>query len=175
MLRRLSFFEKHVGRTFEQQFYPHNPPQKLIEEIWRRLLRQKDKTAPLSKTMPHPKGFVIAILYMLHMESNYENRKPKGRERDLRDRSNRVVFSDERRELCKSFGFWAPCQCNNECGRKWNFANNDGLSRGGNMDRTCAVAKVIAMVGDGGGRGLQKLPGSQSWLATRKTWERGAV
>ena len=158
------------GRAFQDQFYLPDPPRKLTEEIWRRLLH--DRSAPLSNTMPHPKGFVVAILYMLHIESNYEDRKPKSK--DLRD-SSKILLSAPRRELCKSFGFWAPCKCGNKCGRRWNFANNDGLSRGGDTKRACAVANAVAATDVGGGLGLEKLGGSAAWLSTRKIWERGLV
>lgn len=141
---------------FQHQFRGHHPPAALIEETWRRLLR--NPLAPL-ENKPHPKGFIVAILYMLHIESHFEDRKPKGRDPRHPDK---VVLSAERRELCKSFGFWAPCQCGNGCGRKWTFVNKVGISKGGWPNRFCPVAMAIAE-----GRG------GTPWLETRVKWERG--
>ena len=155
------------GRAFQHQFHPPSPAPVLIEEIWRRLL--PDRSASLSETLPHPKGFVIAILYMLHIESNYGYRKPKGR--DSRN-ARIVVLSEQRRELCKSFGYWAPCQCGNECGKRWNFANNEGLSSGVNAVRGCGVANAITTFG-GKGVALEEYGGSKAWLNTRRLWEKG--
>lgn len=141
---------------FRRQFRGHHPPVALIEETWRRLLR--NASAPIEKT-PYPKGFVVAIIYMLHTESHFNDRKPNSR--DAR-RPEKVVLSPERRELCKSFGFWAPCQCGSHCGRRWNFANKVGISKGGWPNRFCAVAMAIAEGRDG-----------TPWLETRTKWERG--
>lgn len=148
--------QRMLDSMFQSQFGGDHPPPALIEETWRRLLHEA--SAPLEKT-PFPKGFIIAVLYMLHIESHFQDRKPKDRHPR---HPERVVISPERRELCKSFGFWARCQCGNSCGRRWNFANKVGISKGGWPNHFCAVAMAIAE-----GRG------GTPWLETRVKWERG--
>ena len=100
----------------------------------------------------------MAILYMLHVESFYEDKLPKMSDgNDGRE----VGITSDQRELCKSFGFWAECQCQNACGRKWNFANKVGISRGGTPEHFCAVAMSIS-----------EGQGNQPWWETRVKWER---
>jgi hypothetical protein len=121
-------------RSFEQQFRPNEPPRDRLKEVWQRLLR--DKTSRIS-TSTHPKGFVMAILYMLHIEKDNQYRRP----RDERGRTGLV--SEQRRELLKRYGNWVPCQCGRLCGRDWSFANDVGMNRGGNPNRPCGIARLL--------------------------------
>src|SRR2546423_15572997 len=68
---RLTFM---TVRSFEQQFRPDEPSRDRLKEVWQRLLR--DKTLRVSTTS-HPKGFVMAVLYMLHIERDNQNRRPQ--------------------------------------------------------------------------------------------------
>jgi calcium-independent phospholipase A2-gamma len=144
-------------RSFEQQFRPNEPSRDRLKEVWQRLLR--DKASRIS-TSSHPKGFVMAVLYMLHIERDNQDRRPK----DEHGRTGLV--SAQRRELLKRYGNWVPCQCGRLCGRDWNFANDVGIYRGGQANRTCGIARLLeASVMD---LLLSKKP--ELWEKTRQAW-----
>src|SRR5438034_386824 len=105
---------------FFQQFNPSSSPsRKVIKETWTRLLRDKSNV----RDSVHSKSFVMAVLYMLHIESCFENVKPR-----LTDGT--IGVDPDRREALKRFAKWVPCQCDEGCRKEWNFANDIGLYRG---------------------------------------------
>ncbi|MCJ1359494.1 MAG: hypothetical protein MMC33_009496 [Icmadophila ericetorum] len=127
-------------RTFTQQFNSDRPPRALVRSIWSRLLR--DRTS-ISESC-HPKGFVLAVLYMLHIETTLENKLPV----DENGVKGRV--KEARRELLKRFGNWVRCKCGGSakdgtegCTVDWCFANDIGLWRGGEIAKKgCACVKL---------------------------------
>jgi calcium-independent phospholipase A2-gamma len=118
--------------VFADQFDPQRTQLETIKKVWSRLLRDQSNIV----NSMHPKGFAMATLYMLHIESFLSHEKPK----DDDQLEGRV--SVDRRELLKRFGNWVPCECNRTCGCEWNFANDIGMHRGG-KERKCALIKVL--------------------------------
>ncbi|KAF2707708.1 phospholipase [Pleomassaria siparia CBS 279.74] len=114
--------------TFFQQFGPAPiPSTNTIVETWARLLRDKSNV----RNSIHPKPFVMAVIYMLHIES-------------CLDVSRMVGIDPDQRETLKRFAKWVPCQCDRRCGREWNFANELGLSRSGDSSFDCGLLKLFA-------------------------------
>ncbi|RMY62588.1 hypothetical protein D0863_10917 [Hortaea werneckii] len=112
-------------QNFIQMFNKSTPPKSKIVEIWARLLRDHLKADVAASK--HPVSFVMAVLYMLHAECICNLRPPE----DLGG------ATEDRREALKRFDHWAPCQCKRRCGREWNFVNDLGLSRGGELGTEC--------------------------------------
>ena len=108
----------------------------------------------------HPKAFVMAVLYMLHVEHSFSSMKPK-----LPD--GEIGVDKDRREALKRFAKWVPCKCQELCGNEWNFANDVGLPRGN--DEKC---KIVTFLAQGV---LQNLFKSKelAWLnAMHESWKR---
>ncbi|KAK0724385.1 hypothetical protein B0H67DRAFT_640935 [Lasiosphaeris hirsuta] len=91
------------------------PVRNSIKETWLRLFRQRPVAVAVG-TSRHPKGFVMATLYML--------------------------LVSERREVLKAFGNWAGCRCRPECRVACNFSRNTGLYRGG-TPKSCVLVKRV--------------------------------
>ena len=122
-------------KNFLQQFNPSSSPSPTaIVETWRRLLGDQQNTH--IQTSIHPKPLVMAVLYMLHLESSLDVAKP-------RREDNSVGVDRNRREALKRFAKWVPCQCERSCGREWNFVNEIGMCRGGKEGRECGVLKLF--------------------------------
>ena len=115
--------------SFLRQFNGSDPSPKMVEEVWRRLLRDKTKL----RDSYHPKGFVMAVLYMLHIEKYFPSEQPQDEDRVF------GAVHPERRELLKRYGNWVGCQCNLGCGMEWNFANDIGMHRGESGKQKCAM------------------------------------
>ncbi|KAF2850938.1 hypothetical protein T440DRAFT_395935, partial [Plenodomus tracheiphilus IPT5] len=112
-------------RSFFLQFGAQNrPAPREVAEVWSRLLRDRSDI----RNSSHRKPFVMATLYMLHIETNLEV-------------SKMVDIDPDRRETLKRFAKWVPCQC--KCGRQWNFVNETGLSRSGDKRRDCELSKLF--------------------------------
>ena len=104
----------------------------------------------------HKKPFVMATLYMLHIES-------------CLDIPKMVTIDQIRREILKRFSKWVPCECDRRCGRKWNFVNDIGLSRGGNGNGDCDLVKLFDT--NNSWKLMFKSDKVRKLVATRKTWE----
>ncbi|PVH79912.1 FabD/lysophospholipase-like protein [Cadophora sp. DSE1049] len=104
-------------------------------ETWRRLLGPAQRSGPDILGTAHPKAFVMAVLYMLHVEHSFSSMKPK-----LPD--GEIGVDKDRREALKRFTKWVPCKCQELCGNEWNFANDVGLPRGN--DDKCKIMKFLA-------------------------------
>lgn len=116
---------KILVSSFLGQFNPNkDPSSSTVAKTWSRLLRSRHDV----KNSIHRKPFVLATLYMLHIESRLS--VP-----DMR-------VDSERREALKRFAKWVPCQCDENCEREWNFANDLGLWRG-DRSRVCKVARLF--------------------------------
>jgi calcium-independent phospholipase A2-gamma len=104
----------------------------------------------------HRKPFVMATLYMLHIESCV-------------DVSKMVNIDRNRRELLKRFSKWVKCLCNGQCGREWNFVNDIGLSRERHRRGDCDLLKLFDV------KNSWKLMFQNDRVrkleATRKVWE----
>jgi calcium-independent phospholipase A2-gamma len=138
--------------AFFEQFGPDpNPSAKHVFETWARLLRDK---RDVSNSI-HRKPFVMAILYMLHVESSLEMAKMTN-------------IDPNRREMLKRFSKWVPCKCDARCGREWNFVNEVGLSRGGNGGDECDLLKLFD---DSKWKLVFKSDKVRKLEATRKVWE----
>ncbi|KAK3628161.1 hypothetical protein LTR56_018773 [Elasticomyces elasticus] len=116
--------------TFRQIFNQQKPAPHRIKEVWARLLH--DKVDDVSNTQ-HSASFVMAVLYMLHVEQFWPDKVPE--ELD--------ASGSDRRETLKRYNRWVSCRCKSDCGREWNFANDFGLCRGGDTTRTCDVDKYL--------------------------------
>ena len=113
--------------AFFEQFGPGpKPSPNHVSETWTRLLRDKRDV----QNSIHRKPFVMAILYMIHIESSL-------------DVAKMTTIDPNRREMLKRFSKWVPCQCDARCGRDWNFVNEVGLSRGGNGGEDCDLLKLF--------------------------------
>ncbi|KAH6723597.1 acyl transferase/acyl hydrolase/lysophospholipase [Leptodontidium sp. MPI-SDFR-AT-0119] len=104
-------------------------------ETWRRLLGPAQRSGPDVLGTAHPKAFVMAVLYMLHVEHSFGSMKPK-----LPD--GEIGVEKDKREALKRFTKWVPCKCQELCRNEWNFANEVGLSRGN--DEKCRITKFLA-------------------------------
>lgn len=77
----------------------------------------------------------MATLYMLHIGRFLPHEQP-------RDKDDMVGVSPQRRELLKAFGNWVRCCCRSSCLVEWNFANDTGLHRGGDV-RRCILVRFV--------------------------------
>ncbi|KAI4695276.1 uncharacterized protein J4E84_001901 [Alternaria hordeiaustralica] len=138
--------------AFFEQFGPDaKPSSNHVFETWARLLRDKRDV----RNSIHRKPFVMAILYMLHVESSL----------DLTKMTN---IDPNRREMLKRFSKWVPCKCDARCGREWNFVNEVGLSRGGNGGDEC---DLLQLFDDSKWKLVFKSDKVRKLDATRKAWE----
>ena len=82
-----------VVSSFAKQFNDYDPRPETVEYLWRRLL--KSTNIELNKTSLS-KPFILAILYMLHLE-RFSSERPK-------DENNTIgQIRRERRELLKRY------------------------------------------------------------------------
>ncbi|KAI8934854.1 hypothetical protein NX059_008532 [Plenodomus lindquistii] len=142
--------DKVTLKSFFLQFGAANrPTPREVAEVWSRLLRDRSDI----RNSSHRKPFVMATLYMLHIETNLQIPKM-------------VDVDPDRRETLKRFSKWVPCQCN--CGRQWNFVNETGLSRSGDERRECELIKLFDC-----SSWMLVLKGEQvrKLEATRQLWE----
>jgi hypothetical protein len=117
---------KFLVESFRQQLVGNKPPAELVPVIWARIDPQRNLLLP--------RNLVLALLYMLHVESFIPNHTPKNM-----DVSN-VTFTLERRKILECYGNWVNCACG--CGRKWSFANGlAGLRKDTSKRRGCEAAK----------------------------------
>ena len=97
-----------------------------IEKFWTRLPLDTETLGQPS----HSKGYTMAILYMLHIETHM-NKRPK----DIKG-----YGGIERLRLLKNYATWVSCRCNGGCDLKWNFANDHGLFKGSGREN-CEISK----------------------------------
>lgn len=111
---------------FRQQLVGNQPRADLVPIIWARVDPQRKLLLP--------RNLVLALLYMLHVESFIPNHTPKNM-----DESN-VTFGLERRKILECYGNWVSCACG--CGTSWNFAIGiDALRRDTNKRKSCEAAE----------------------------------
>ena len=101
----------------------------------------------------------MATLYMLHIEMHlsikpFDEDKVGG------------AISKTRRELLEKFGNWVPCQCREDCGLTWNFANDMGLYRGERRIK-CAMMKLFQTLSF---KDFSVDKGVGIWKLTREAW-----
>jgi hypothetical protein len=106
------------------------------------------------------RNFILATVYMLHVEK-YLNKTPK-------DNSGAVGIARERRKSVKRFGNWVDCSCDLACSRRWNFANDLGLSQALSPGQEC---KVFRWVEKDESRRLHDHEGSRDYRDTVKRWK----
>ncbi|KAL8779153.1 MAG: hypothetical protein Q9213_007079 [Squamulea squamosa] len=84
---------------FIKQFNLIDPRPETVEFIWRRLL-----SSPASdvRNTSHPRPFILAILYMLHIE-RFSNERPRG------DTDQLGEIKVKRRKILKRYDVWVPC------------------------------------------------------------------
>jgi hypothetical protein len=80
----------------------------LINDVWQRL-RLNKKLAP--------RNYVLAAIYMLHIETWYPNLKPQSSD-------GTVMISEEREAILACFGEWVNCQCRPFCTWEWCFSRS---------------------------------------------------
>lgn len=124
----------NTDTDFVTQFDAHDPHSKTIAYVWKRLL--SSPTKDVRKTS-HPKPFVLAILYMLHIE-NFCSDRPRG------DKDQLGEVKAQRREILKRYDKWVYCNCRTDCPNEWNFADDVGMyrSRAKNGGK-CKVVQVV--------------------------------
>lgn len=119
---------------FAKQFNPNEPRPETVEFIWRRLLRS---SASDIRNTSHPKPFILAVLYMLHVE-RFSSERPRG------DNSQFGEVKAKRREILKRFDVWVPCTCRKKCPHEWNFANDRGIYRSASEDsQKCRILQLL--------------------------------
>jgi calcium-independent phospholipase A2-gamma len=104
----------------------------------------------------HPKPFVMATLYMLHIEQ-------------CLDIPKMTTVDRIRREHLKRSAKWVKCLCNANCGREWNFVNEVGLSRERNGRGECDLVKLFDV--NNSWKLMFKGDKVRKLAATRKVWE----
>ncbi|KAI0581594.1 phospholipase [Pyrenophora tritici-repentis] len=113
--------------SFFAQFGPSRTPSpSQVFEVWMRMLRDTNNV----RRSIHRKPFIMAVLYMLHLETS------------LPDVPKMTTIEPNRREMLKRFVKWVPCQCDKKCGRQWNFVNEIGLSRGQTGEDECDLVDL---------------------------------
>ncbi|KAF1993615.1 phospholipase [Amniculicola lignicola CBS 123094] len=117
---------KVTFKSFVKQFGPGSMPSpEKVVETWMRLLHDNSDV----RHSIHRKPFVMATLYMLHIESCLNIPK--------------IDVDKNRREILKRFSKWVECKCEGDCGRQWNFVNEIGLSRGSNGRGKCDLLDLF--------------------------------
>ncbi|KAL8999889.1 MAG: hypothetical protein Q9188_005787 [Gyalolechia gomerana] len=105
---------------FAIQFFNSWPNESVVRQAWKRLLRPRPDNIDRS-TLPKP--FVLAILYMLHLEQSLKLRASSG------DIKTQDTISDKPFNALAKYDLWIGCRCSSGCGKEWNFANRVGMYR----------------------------------------------
>ena len=120
---------------FAKQFNANDPRPETIKRIWRRLLTSR--CDDVNQTA-HPRSFVLAVLYMLHIE-RFLNERPRG------DNEQPGEVKAKRREILKRYDVWVSCTCCRKCPSQSNFANDLGMCRAGfEGNDKCRVARIVS-------------------------------
>ena len=133
-------------KNFAAQFFYNTPDESSIWRAWRRLLRPPSDD-PTEST--HPKHFVLAILYMLHLEQFLKLKTSSG------DVKAQDTISDKRLIILTRFDLWIRCHCSPSCGKEWNFVNRIGMYKP-QSEQTPPCKAVWALKGRLVPRGVQK-------------------
>lgn len=119
---------------FATQFNAHDPRPETLEYVWRRLLTSIP--TDVRKTS-HSKPFVLAVLYMLHVE-RFSSERPRG------DNGLAGEVKAKRREIIKRYDVWIPCSCRKKCLNEWNFASDQGIYRSASRNVSkCNIAQLV--------------------------------
>ncbi|KAL8705252.1 MAG: hypothetical protein Q9201_001631 [Fulgogasparrea decipioides] len=105
---------------FTKQFYKGWPDVRVTRRIWQRLLRPSH--VGIEQTS-HRKAFVLAVLYMLHLENYHKSETPQG----CNEQQGKVT--DKRANMLTRFDLWIKCHCSTDCCKEWNFVNKLGMFR----------------------------------------------
>ena len=141
---------------FIKQFNPSDPRPDTIKYVWSRLLPSPDGEIHNSS---HPKPFILAILYMLHME-RFLSERPRG------DNNQPGEIKVMRREILKRFHVWIPCTCRRKCRSRWNFVSDIGICQPeAKSAEKCKVKSVVE-----GQKDSEK--GFQIWESLVESWKR---
>lgn len=142
MTRTLTRLDTVFLHQFVQYRNPgkYRPPKATIEHVWSRTLRHQTYSSAEQSELP--KGMAMAVIYMLHVETNAatESERPPF-EQFLRNGFQRLPERTER-ERCKRFDKWVPCVCEGKCNTRWNFVNDDGLCSEEGNQRACRIIKL---------------------------------
>ena len=132
-----------------------------LAEIWQRLDVTKAQL---------PEGLVLAVLYMLHLETSTNEMPPKHKD-------NTRNISTRRIQILRRFGVWIACACSRDCDRYWNFANYIGMFRGQGICKTeMGQPEEESLLRDRSNATMKRLkahPSSdahQAFLRTKKKW-----
>ncbi|KAL8718245.1 MAG: hypothetical protein Q9181_008229, partial [Wetmoreana brouardii] len=105
---------------FAKHFYNGWPDVRVIRRIWQSLLRPP--YLDIEKTS-HPKAFILAVLYMLHLEQYHRSERPHGYD----EQQGKVT--EKRANMLTRFDLWIKCRCSTKCCKEWNFVNRLGMYR----------------------------------------------
>jgi hypothetical protein len=104
---------------FAAHFDRPMPTQQHITDVWNRL----SQLGPRLEKNP-----LLAVVYMLHVETQLDQRIPQRPEQSL--------ISNHRERSIKNFGNWVDCKCG--CGCRWRFACGIyGMVRDANPESKC--------------------------------------
>ena len=107
---------------FTKQFHNNWPDVTTIQRIWQRL-PQRSADVDLEETA-HSKPYILAILYMLHLEHYHMSERPSGCESQEDEK-----VTNERANVLTGFDLWIRCCCQKQCVKQWNFVNKVGIYR----------------------------------------------
>lgn len=150
---------------FAEQFNSYDPRPETIEYIWKRLLTSP--SADVRKTS-HPRPFVLAVLYMLHIE-RFSSERPTG------DNGLAGEVKGKRREILKRYDVWVPCICRTKCQNEWNFASDRGTYRSisGGISK-CKIAPLVedsSLLLDPEPLTWEQSKGIQKWSSMLESWK----
>ncbi|KAL8735151.1 MAG: hypothetical protein Q9166_001027 [cf. Caloplaca sp. 2 TL-2023] len=124
-----------IVTVFASQFFNSWPDESVVRRAWKRLLR-----SPLDNVdrSTHPKSFVLAILYMLHLEQSLKLRASSD------DAKTQVKISGKRLDILTRFDLWIGCRCSLGCSKEWNFVNKIGMYRPlGEQTPPCEAVRAL--------------------------------
>jgi hypothetical protein len=103
-----------------------------LRAIWTQFAgRRSNNVNTLGVKLPKP--IVIAIIYMRHVREFIA--VPEGGRK----------IDGERMERLKRYDCWTKCKCQQDCPRRWNFANDIGMSTPNNENDGCKVYRLSLM------------------------------
>lgn len=156
---------------FVKQFNSHDPRPETVECIWKRLLASPTTDV---RATSYPKAFVLAVLYMLHLE-RFSSERPRG------DSGRAGEVKAKRREILKRFDVWVPCGCRGkECRNEWNFADDRGIFRSlslspGDGLSSCNIARLVEWNARPEYFGSREAKHYKVWSAMLEGWKKHRV
>lgn len=150
-----------IVSDFESQFKSPYPIPTNLRDVWTRIAASTDETMS--------KNLALSVIYMLHVE-RYLDKAPSGKD----------CITEIRKKSLERFDNWVNCACEWGCRRRWNFANDMGLSIRGSPNDGCPVGswiqiKPCSRIFFGTGKLSLKEKNCQwGWKRTVERWRTGS-